>query len=132
IAFISDRDGGDDDIFTMTITGASQTNRTASSSDNESMINWSPDSSKIAFQYDFDNQFDIYTIDSDGTNRTNLTNNASDDYSPYWIDSSNIVFVSTRDSNREIYKVNISNLTETNISNNTSEDSLISAFAGMQ
>lgn len=47
---------------------------------------------------------DIYTIDTDGKNPTNLTRNPRKDYSPRWSpDGKQIVFVSERDGNAEIY-----------------------------
>src|SRR3712207_533097 len=41
---------------------------------------WSPDGSRIAFSRDFDS----YSMDADGSNRTQLTNNSDSEYNPTW------------------------------------------------
>ena len=46
---------------------------------------WSPDGTKIVIYSDrFDGNYEIYTINSDGTNRINISNNAASDMSPQW------------------------------------------------
>jgi Tol biopolymer transport system component len=68
------------------------------------------DTTKIAFQSNRDGNYEIYVMDSDGTNQTNLTNNPATDGNPYWSpDGSQIVFVSQRDcggGRGDIYKMN--------------------------
>jgi TolB protein len=60
--------------------------------DNKS-LSWSPDGSKIAF----DDAGEIFTINVDGSNRTNLTNHPDGDSAPSWSpDGSRILFVSSR------------------------------------
>jgi len=47
---------------------------------------WSPDGSKIVFaSNENDGQYDIYTVDKDGTNLTRLTTHEHIDYSPTWL-----------------------------------------------
>jgi len=60
---------------------------------------------KIAFYSDRDGNEEIYVMDADGSNQTNLTNNAAADNVPRWSpDKSKIAFYSNRDDvNGEIY-----------------------------
>src|SRR5258708_3914474 len=69
-------------------------------------LDWSPDGSKIIFRTDRDGQapfrsFDageIYVMEADGSNQTNLTNSPAIDGWPKWSpDGSRIVFASYRD-----------------------------------
>ncbi len=39
---------------------------------------------KIAFESFRDGNFEIYVMNADGSNQTNLTNNPADDFSPAW------------------------------------------------
>jgi uncharacterized delta-60 repeat protein len=58
-----------------------------------SSLSWSPDGSMIAF----DDEGEIFTINVDGSNRRNLTNNPGDDIAPAWLpDGSRILFTSHR------------------------------------
>ena len=43
-----------------------------------------PDGSKIAFVSDRDGNYDIFVMDADGSNPTNLTNSPADDVMPAW------------------------------------------------
>ena len=75
---------------------------------------WSParaafpgDNGKIAFVSNRDSNFEIYIMESDGSNQTNITNNPAYDGAPSWSpDGSQIVFMSERDGNYEIYRMN--------------------------
>ena len=65
------------------------------------------DSAKIAFCSDRDGDFDIYTMNFDGTNVKNLTSSENKDWAPSWSpDGSMISFSSDRDGNVEIYTIN--------------------------
>ena len=64
-------------------------------------------SGKIVFERTVDNNTDIYVMDSDGSNQTNLTNNSAWDIHPTWSpDGGKIAFVSDREGNRQIYIIN--------------------------
>jgi Tol biopolymer transport system component len=55
---------------------------------------WSPDGRHIAFYSDLDGDDEIFVINADGSNLTQLTNNLSDDYSPAWSpDGNRIAFL---------------------------------------
>jgi len=59
---------------------------------------------RIAFVSSRDGDREIFVMDADGRNQTQLTNNTSDDYSPAWSpDGRRIAFASWRDGDRKIF-----------------------------
>ncbi|NDJ75364.1 MAG: hypothetical protein GYB65_03815 [Chloroflexi bacterium] len=65
---------------------------------------WSPDGARIAFASDASGDMEIYTINTDGTGLTNLTENPATDESPTWApDSGRLAFQSDRDGDTELY-----------------------------
>jgi len=78
---------------------------------------------KIAFTSDRDSNAEIYVMNADGTDQTNLTNNPAYDFGPAWSpDGSRIAFSSDRDSNAEIYVMNADGTGLTNLTNNPAYD----------
>jgi len=68
---------------------------------------WSPDGKKIAFVSNIDGDSEIYIMNVDGSNQTNLTENPAVDLHPTFSpDGMRIAFDSDRDGNREIYVMN--------------------------
>ena len=68
---------------------------------------YSPDGTKIAFVSTRDGNWEVYTMNIDGTGQTRLTFNTGLDESPaYSPDGSKITFASNRDGNFEIYTMN--------------------------
>ncbi|HEY0081575.1 MAG TPA: hypothetical protein VGB61_02200, partial [Pyrinomonadaceae bacterium] len=62
---------------------------------------------KIVYMSARDGNPEIYSMNSDGTAQTRLTNHAAADYDPAWSpDGTRIVFTSQRDGNNEIYLMN--------------------------
>ncbi|MCC6170361.1 MAG: PD40 domain-containing protein [Caldilineaceae bacterium] len=130
IAFASDRDGYAE-IYAMNADGSNQVQLT----DNASFIfgndtpAWSPDGIKIAFRhyngYDGTNyDFEIYVMNADGSNQTNLTNNPSGNDTPAWSpDGTKIAFVSDRDGDDEIYVMNSDGSNQVQLTNNAWGDS---------
>ena len=78
---------------------------------------------KIAFASDRDGNYEIYVMNSDGSNQTRLTNNSAlDTYLSWSPDGSKIVFTSDRDGNYEIYVMNSDGSNQTRLTNNSSWD----------
>ncbi len=73
---------------------------------------------KIAFQSNRDGDFEIYIMNSDGTNQIQLTNNSVDDNYPVAsLDGSRILFESFRDGNWEVYAINVDGTGLTRLTN---------------
>jgi Tol biopolymer transport system component len=101
------------DIFVTDIATATETNLT-NSTNSEQNPAWSPDGTKIAFARDvfaFGTDGDIWLMDPDGSNQTNITDAGSgslDDSEPNWSpDGSRIVFTrGLQGQTDEIYTMN--------------------------
>src|SRR5262249_6715652 len=83
IAFTTDRDSGNWEIYTMKADGTGLTNLTQNAATHE-YPTWSPDGTQIAFTTNRDGNREIYVMNADGTGLTNLTQNAADDSDPVW------------------------------------------------
>ena len=69
-----------------------------------SFFTFSQDSQKIAFTSDRDGNWEIYTMDIDGTHQINVTRNRYDDSDPVWSpDGKKIAFVSDRGRKNGIF-----------------------------
>lgn len=109
IAFTSDRDGTNGDIYVMDADGDNVRRLTNHRSQDRSP-SWSPDGRSIAFSSvrdaddGNDGYYEIYVMDSSGDNLRNLTNHPSDDENPTWSpDGRSIAFDSDRDGIGDIY-----------------------------
>jgi len=81
------------------------------------------DRSRIAFESSRDGNFEIYVMNSDGTNQTRLTESPGDDGEPRWSpDGRRIAFQSTRDGNLEIYVMNADGSGQTRLTNGAAAD----------
>jgi len=77
---------------------------------------FSPDGSKIVFSSNRTGYNEVYIMDIDGSNQTQITNNAYNDYNPLFTpDGKKIVFDSTRDGGSEIYIMDIDGTNQTNL-----------------
>lgn len=66
---------------------------------------------------------DIFMMNSDGTNQTNITNNGANNSSPnYSPDGSKIIFSTNRDGNNEIYRMNADGSNPMRLTNNAASD----------
>ena len=79
---------------------------------------------KIAFSSNRDGgNYEIYTMNANGTGLDRLTNDPKGDTEPAWSpDGSRIAFVSTCDGNQEIYTMNPSGMSLDRLTNNTQSD----------
>jgi Tol biopolymer transport system component len=78
---------------------------------------------RIVFVSDRDGNFDIYTMNADGSAMTRLTTDPGPDMAPAWApDGSRVVFVSERDDNKEIYVMNSDGSNQVNLTNHPDAD----------
>ena len=107
LAFTSDRDVDNLEVYAMSSNGSGQVNF-SNDPDSDSTPSWSPDGSKIAFSSFRDQDDEIYVMNADGTAQTRITNSALSDTSPTWSpNGQKIAF--TRDDgsfNLDIYVMN--------------------------
>ena len=83
----------------------------------------SPNPEKIAFTSFRDGNEQIYVMNADGSNQTNVSDNATDDSDPSFSpDGSKIAFVSNRDGNDEIYVMNVDGSDQTRLTNDAASD----------
>jgi len=83
IAFASDRDGEDAEIYIMNADGSNQT-RLTNNSAGDLWPCFSPDGTEIAFTSGRDGDLEIYIMNADGSNQTSITNNPAGDIRPSW------------------------------------------------
>ena len=95
-------------------------------------LDWSPDSSRIAFVNNPDNNnynYEIYVMNADGSNQTRLTSNPANDHSPIFSpDGTRFAFLSDRDKidngwnyNDKIYVMNADGSSQTRLTNTADE-----------
>jgi dipeptidyl aminopeptidase/acylaminoacyl peptidase len=78
---------------------------------------------RIAFVSRRDGNSEIYVMNADGSNQTNLTNNPADDYDLAWSpDGRQIAFSSWRNGNRDIYVMNADGSNQTRLTTNPADD----------
>ena len=82
-----------------------------------------PSGGKIAFASLRDGNYEIYSMNPDGSNQTRLTNNIAEDYAPaISSDGNRIAFSSFRDGNYEIYVMNSDGTGQTRLTNHLRDD----------
>jgi Tol biopolymer transport system component len=122
IAFQTDRDGFNYEIYTMNADGTGPS-RLTNNNTLDSEPTWSADGTKIAFTSHRDTNNEIYTMNADGTGQTNRTSNIADDELPAWSpDGTRITFYTHRDGNGEIYTMNVDGTGQTNRTSNPASD----------
>ena len=88
IAFISDRDREEGylDIYVTSLPPGSPVTRLTNNSGEVWDVHpaWSPDGSRIVFARYDTNDYEIFTMNADGSNVLQLTDNAGWDYNPAW------------------------------------------------
>ena len=79
--------------------------------------------SRIAFSSNRDGNYEIYVMETGGSNQTRLTNNSSSDWGPVWSpDGSRIAFFSSGDLNEEVFVMNADGSNRVNLTNNPADD----------
>jgi dipeptidyl aminopeptidase/acylaminoacyl peptidase len=95
IAFTSERDNGDREIYVMNADGSNPTRLTTSPGFDENP-SWSPSGSQIAFDTNRDGNLEIYAMNADGSSVHRVTNHPAIDALPSYLPDGRIVFVSER------------------------------------
>ncbi len=86
---------------------------------------WSPDGRKIAFEAVVvsENNFEIFVMDSDGTNLIRLTHNPAYDGEITWSpDNKSIAFASEQDGDSDIYSINVDGSNLVQLTDNDVDD----------
>jgi len=101
------------DVITMNSDGSNQQHLTSTPLLHERMPSYSPDGSQIAYSKGTvdtthgDGDYDIMIMNSDGTNKTQVTSSSFDEKTVTWSpDGSKLYFGSDRDGNYELWSVN--------------------------
>ena len=105
IAFVSDRAGGNFEIYLTTSSG-NQVQRLTSNPGLDETPAWAPDGQRIAYASERDGNEDIYVLDVETGRPTRLTRDPATDSTPAWSpDGRRIVFSSDRNGNRDLYVI---------------------------
>ena len=116
--------GDQNDIFVTTDTG-NETPRNLTRTDEawEYLPVWSPDNSLIAYVSDLGGDEEIWVMDADGDNQTQLTDNDIFDTHPAWSPSGEqILFQSNRDGDNELYSMTVDGDEVVQLTDNEDED----------
>jgi len=142
LAFASDRDAPTLELYTMNVDGSGITRLTNNPNGIDYYPAWSPDGTKIAFTTDrvsnphsYDFALEVFVMNADGTNQTNLTNHGRGDLNPAWApDGSRIIFASDRATAQyvpQLYSMN-SNGTDVIRLTNTAATDVLPAWSAAQ
>jgi Tol biopolymer transport system component len=118
IAFASDRDYPNSQIYSMNAADGSGVTRLTYNTNVNDYPAWSPDGSKIAFDSNsYLNHYEICYMNADGTDQHQISNNISTNWMPAWSpDGSKILFLSDRFMNARIFVMNADGSDQTDLS----------------
>lgn len=117
IAFSSNRFGNNFEIVIFDRSSHAFT-RLTNNSAIDTNPSWSPDGTKIVFATNRDGNYEIYSMNANGTGLTRLTNNSAADTEPWWGPDGRIVFTSTRNGNtQQLHIMNANGGSVTRITN---------------
>ena len=90
---------------------------------------FSPDDKQIIYRADYNKKhyLQIYSINTDGTNKRQLTNNEAVNWAPYWHPNNKVIAFTTSlhgHTNYEIYLLNVENNIQYRLTYNTTFDGL--------
>ncbi len=106
IAFASDRNGPDFDLFVVDWDGTGLIALTDNISDDVYPA-WSPNGTQLAFEAYRDGQAEVYRMDVSGSSQTRLTNNNAYDGTPAWSpNGAKIAFTSKRTGSYQVWVMN--------------------------
>jgi Tol biopolymer transport system component len=124
LAFVSNRDGGNVEIYRMNADGSGQTRLTTSPAYDADPA-WSPDGNQIVFASDRDGDFELFKMNADGTGQTQLTFNSVHDGFPAWSpDGQKIAYQTVAPilHDYEIYTINTDGTGLTNLTQSSGDD----------
>jgi Tol biopolymer transport system component len=126
---------GDDEIYTMNaLDGGLLTNLTNNGSGvSDVQPDYAPDGTKIAFASFRDGDGDVFVMDSDGSDQTNLTNNSGihDEYPDFSLDGTKIAYTDGGGffGDSEIYLMNADGTNPQNLTNNSDTEEYTPDFS---
>lgn len=123
IAFQSDRDTplGSFEIYVMNADGSQQM-RVTNDPAYDGCPSWSADSRRLAFLRNRDGTANIWVMDANGANASQLTNTGADSCPAWSPDGTRMAFDSRRDGNSEIYIMNADGSRAVNLTRNAASD----------
>ncbi|MEO7367074.1 MAG: DPP IV N-terminal domain-containing protein, partial [Gemmatimonadaceae bacterium] len=127
IAFYGPRNSVNSDIYLLDIRNNTVGRLTSNTSEEQTPM-WAPDASRIAFATNRDGNFEIYSMNPDGKDQKNLTNDPGGDARPWWsARGREICFTSTRQSgNNEIWIMNFDGSNPKRLTNSPATDDFCS------
>ena len=122
IGFQTNRAGGSK-LYSMNPTGTSQRSLASIAGLNTYDVAWSPDGSKVAFSGCCTaGNFEIYTMNADGTGLTQLTTDGRNTLPAWAPGGARLAFMTNRDGNYEIYTMNTDGSSQTDVSQSSATD----------